>query len=86
MSVVLETNVAGMREALRRLAMLAEWEIWPPNQHWAAEAEQYDVSQLIRDMLDDEKLVRHVQESKGMGRWFVERLVGKEASDRLWRS
>ena len=71
----IETNVAGMREALRRLAIFCEWDIQPPTQHWCPDAEQYDVSRLIRGLLDDD-LVRRRVEERGLGSRLVERLIG----------
>lgn len=83
--IVRETNVAGLREVVRRLAIFSEWQISPPPQRWCPEAEQYDVAQLVRDMLDDEK-VREAMIDKGLGRWLFAALVGEESATRLWIS
>lgn len=68
-------------EALRRLAILADYGMYPPRQHWVPDAQGYDVTLLAQQLLDDQLLCEHVQSTgKGLEQsgYFMRRLLNKE--------
>lgn len=69
------------REALHRLAILAEWEVCQPPQQYVPEArDKYDLDRLIDDLLDDELIQQLAVDAKGLGSpWFRNALIGRRA-------